>query len=117
MSRPPKESDPPEPRIQSRTPRRNAGGARTELTERLTIRAPGFETHGWTLNVSRGGLRAIVEEALSAGIVYEVLVGEAEPRRARLVWSQDESDGQIVGMMYLDTESGNPRSEELPSGA
>jgi len=91
-----------------RTPRRSSGGARTELTERVTIRAEEFETQGWTLNVSRGGLRAVVEERLSAGVEYEVVFGESQPpRRATLVWSQEERDGQIVGMKFVD-EAGVP---------
>ena len=91
------------------TPRRNAGGARSELTERVVIRGPGFETHGWTLNVSRGGLRAIVEERLNPGIDYEVLIGDqAAPKAATLAWSKDESDGQIVGMKYLEGEESLP---------
>ena len=48
--------------------RRIEGGSRREATERVCLRAPGFETTGWTLNISRGGLRAIVEERLAMGI-------------------------------------------------
>jgi hypothetical protein len=90
-----------------RAPRRHAGGARREASERVRLRADGFETHGWTLNVSRGGVRAIVEDALTEGIEYQLVVGDEElgkPRRAGVVWLQDESDGQIVGLKYLDGE-------------
>ena len=76
-----------------------------------------FETHGWTLNVSRGGIRAIVEDPLIQGMEYQLLVGgrgggdgEEEPavaRRASVVWLQDEADGQIVGLKYLDVEDGS----------
>lgn len=70
----------------------------------MTIRAPGFETKGWTLNVSRGGFRAIVEECLRPAEEYEVVFRDSQPpRRANLVWSRDEKDGQIVGMKYSDT--------------
>jgi hypothetical protein len=80
-----------------------------ELTERVTVRAPDFETTGWTLNVSRGGLRAVVEQPLRADVEYEVLFGEDPAvRRARLVWNKDASDGQIVGMQYLDGEESLP---------
>jgi hypothetical protein len=115
-SRPPKQSDPagPESHPQTRLPRRSTGGARKELTERVTIRSPGFETQGWTLNVSRGGFRAIVEEPLSAEIEYEIIFGESQPpRRATVVWSQEQNDGQIVGMKYLD-DGGAPPLDELP---
>lgn len=76
----------------------------------LRAAASGFETHGWTLNVSRGGIRAIVEDALSQGIEYDLVVGDEEtekPRRATVVWLQDEADGQIVGLKYLDGEDGS----------
>jgi hypothetical protein len=80
-----------------------------ELTERVTVRSPDFETTGWTLNVSRGGLRAVVEQPLRADVEYEVLLGEEQTaRRARVVWSKDASDGQIVGMQYLDGEEALP---------
>jgi hypothetical protein len=75
------------------------------------LRSEGFETHGWTLNVSRGGVRAVVEEALEPGIEYALVVGDEEteqPRRASVVWIRDESDGQIVGLKYLDSEGSVP---------
>jgi PilZ domain len=99
-----------EPDGLTRSPRRHSGGARHEASERVLLRAYGVETHGWTLNVSRGGVRAIVEDALSQGVEYEIVVGDeaaVPPRRARVVWLQDESDGQIVGLEYLDGEDGS----------
>lgn len=73
------------------------------------MRTTGFETHGWTLNVSRGGVRAIVEDPLIQGIEYQLIVGDEETvpaRRTSVVWLQDEADGQIVGLKYLDVEDG-----------
>lgn len=106
-----REKPPPSsPEQELRAPRRHAGGARREASERVLVRAPGFEAPGWTLNVSRGGVRAIFEEPLSQGIEYQVIVGDEEaatPRRAAVVWLQDESDGQIVGLKYLDVEDGS----------
>jgi len=93
-----------------RAPRRHAGGARFEASERVLLRSAGFETHGWTLNVSRGGIRAIVEDPLAQGSEYELTVGDEETavaRRACVVWLQDETDGQIVGLKYLDVEDGS----------
>ena len=107
-----------------RAPRRHSGGARREASERVLVRTPAvappddvavvdkpaFETRGWTLNVSRGGIRAIVEEPLAQGVEYQLLVGDEETapaRRATVVWLQDESDGQIVGLKYLDVEDGS----------
>lgn len=73
----------------------------------MLVRSTGFETHGWTLNVSRGGIRAIVEDPLVQGVEYQLTVGDEETcaaRRASVVWLQDETDGQIVGLKYLDVE-------------
>jgi len=100
------------PEFEVRAPRRHAGGARREASERVLVRSTGFETHGWTLNVSRGGIRAIVEDPLTQGVEYQLTVGggdeeTAAPRRASVVWLQDESDGQIVGLKYLDVEDGS----------
>jgi hypothetical protein len=102
-----REKPPANPESEVRAPRRHAGGARFEASERVLVRGVGFETHGWTLNVSRGGIRAIVEDALVQGLEYQLTVGDEETclaRRASVVWLQDESDGQIVGLKYLDVE-------------
>ena len=78
----------------------------------MTIRGPDFETHGWTLNVSRGGMRAIVEEPVKSGVEYWLLVGEDEgaARKVSIVWVQDEADGQIVGLRFLDVPG---RADEI----
>jgi len=95
------------PEHELRAPRRHAGGARHEASERVLVPSAAFETRGWTLNVSRGGVRAVVEEPLLQGAEYEVIVGDeasVAARRATVVWLQDESDGQIVGLKYADAE-------------
>jgi hypothetical protein len=94
--------------------RRATGGARREATDRVTLRGPGFETQGWTLNVSRGGMRAIVEEALESGGEYELIVGgeETSARKVAVVWVQDEADGQIVGVRFLDVDGSVPPEAE-----
>ena len=91
--------------------RRQSGGARIESSERVTLRASEQETSGWTLNVSRGGLRAVVEHPLDAALEYEVSVGDAAPRRARIAWSKGEADGQIVGLRFLDVDGSVPPEE------
>jgi hypothetical protein len=95
--------------------RRLVGGARREASERVVIRSKGFETQGWTLNVSRGGLRVVVEETLQQGVEYEVVVGDSNndaARAASVVWVKQAADGQIVGLQYLDSEGSFPPSEE-----
>ena len=106
-----REKPPANPELEIRAPRRHAGGARFEASERVLVRGNGFETHGWTLNVSRGGIRAIVEDPLVQGSEYQLTVGDEETapaRRASVVWLQDEADGQIVGLKYLDSEDSAP---------
>ena len=99
----------PPPSAEVHAHRRAAGGARREASERVTLRAPDFETHGWTLNVSRGGMRAVVEEPVKAGGEYELSIGETEPaRRVSIVWVRDEADGQIVGLRFLDVVGSVP---------
>ena len=88
------------------TPTRRLGGARREVSDRVTCAAPGAGDapllEGWALNLSRGGLRAILEEPVELGAEFSVAVGEAAPRPGRVVWIQEELDGAIVGVSFLD---------------
>lgn len=100
--------------------RRGIGGARHEASERVLLRREGYEAEGWTLNISRGGVRVVVEEPVVAGVDYQVAVGDAATRRARAVWVREEADGQIVGLQFLDLEgtaSGPPPSGSVPPPA
>ncbi len=95
--------------------RRYAGGARREASDRVAIRRPEGEADGWTLNVSRGGLRVVVEVPLRVGELVDVVVGSAEeapPRSARVVWVKDAADGQICGLQWLDTSGSIPPPDE-----
>jgi hypothetical protein len=99
--------------------RRYLGGARHEASERVFLRretdaGETWTAEGWTLNVSRGGLRVVLEEPVEVDQVVSVRVGSeasAEaPREGRVVWVQAEADGQIVGIEYLDTQGSQPPS-------
>jgi hypothetical protein len=72
------------------------------------IRNGGLEASGWTLNVSRGGIRAVLEQPLDPSLEYEVAVGETPARRACIAWAKAEADGQIVGLRFLDVEGSVP---------
>jgi hypothetical protein len=88
---------------------RRAAGPRKEATERVQLRGASFATTGWTLNVSRGGARLVLEESVELGAEYQIELGpESEPRDVRIVWAQDEADGQIVGVQFLDTDGSIP---------
>jgi len=75
----------------------------------------GGEISAWTLNVSRGGLRLIVEDPVVVGTAYEVIVGEGQPRQATVVWTREEADGQIAGLKFNDMEGGEVPSSTPPA--
>jgi hypothetical protein len=82
------------------------------------LRAPGFTTSGWTLNVSRGGVRLVVEDKVDVGREYEIAIGDEQTnvlRRGRVVWVQDEADGQIAGVQFVDIEGAVPPSAPAAS--
>jgi hypothetical protein len=80
------------------------GGARRGVTERVILRRDELSYEGWALNVSRGGVRLILEEQVSLGDEFEVTIGDVESsplvRRARVVWIQEERDGAVVGLEF-----------------
>jgi hypothetical protein len=87
--------------------RRYVGGARHEASERVVLHAPAGDSVGWALNVSRGGLRVVVEDGVVVGQEFEVAIGsdDAEDRnvrRGRVVWVRAEADGQIVGIEFVE---------------
>ncbi len=82
----------------------------------MLIRGSDVETTGWTLNVSRGGLRAVLEQPVDPALEYEVEVGDAPPRRACIAWSKGEADGQIVGLRFLDVDGSIPPEGSVPPG-
>lgn len=55
-------------------------------------------------------MRAIIEEPVKAGMEYELMVGDDDEsaRHVAVVWVQDEADGQIVGVRFLDAEGSVP---------
>jgi hypothetical protein len=99
--------------------RRGAGGARREISARLTLRSGTTEYDGWALNISRGGIRVVIEGRVHLGQVlavegYDADNMDAPARRARVVWSQDEPDGSVVGMEFLDADDSMPPPSVTP---
>ena len=76
----------------------------------------GREIEGWALNVSRGGLRAIVDEPIELGTEVEVSISEGPPRASRIVWIQEEPDGAIVGVEFLDGDGSVPPAPGSKTG-
>jgi len=88
---------------------RRSSGARSPVSEVVSFRAGDKVLGGWALNISRGGLRAAVEETVVVGSEWEVTVGDTnEPRRGRVVWVRSEKDGCIVGVSFLDADDATP---------
>ena len=101
------------------------GGARRELSARVTLKgASGQVLEGWALNVSRGGIRIILEEKVDLGGEFEVTFsgspvasgGGTDARDARdeenassspphnvgrIVWVQEEPDGVVAGIEFI----------------
>ncbi len=99
--------------------RRNLGGPRREATERVVLRigSSGDELPAWTLNISRGGIRLVVEDPVVVGGVYQVVVGDGAPRPATVVWTREEADGQIAGLKFEDVEGGEVPPSLMPHSA
>ena len=92
------------------------GGARREVTERVTMTTDEGKTlEGWALNVSRGGLRVILEEKVELGQKFDVTIGadDVVHRGSRVVWVQEEPDGVIVGLEFTGL-SGTHKSAPPP---
>lgn len=90
------------------------------MSERVNLLGPNFKLReGWALNVSRGGVRVIIEEPVELGEEYQVTIGGDESpqlnRRARVVWVQEERDGFIVGLEFLFS-SGEQEALPGPEG-
>jgi hypothetical protein len=84
------------------------GGARREVSARVTLKAPSGQVfEGWALNVSKGGVRVILEDKVELGTEFEVTLtsganGPASPAQTvgRIVWVQEEPDGVVAGIEF-----------------
>jgi hypothetical protein len=88
-------------------------GPRREVSERVLVkRLDETVLDGWALNISRGGLRAILEAHLDLAEELEVTVGQEDKspltRRGRVVWIQEESDGIVVGIEFVTASGTHP---------
>ena len=106
------------------------GGARQTVSDRVTFRGaagagvPPEERQGWALNVSRGGIRAILDDEsagkIELGQEYEIFVGDVETatgRQGRIVWLQEEPDGFVVGIEYIGLSGTHRAAAADASGA
>jgi hypothetical protein len=88
---------------------RRHGGARNPTSEAVVFRQGDRVIEGWALNLSRGGLRAVLEEQVDVGEEFEVTIGEqTEPRSSTVVWARLERGGAIVGVSFSDADGSVP---------
>ncbi len=77
----------------------------------------GTEHRGWALNVSRGGVRVILEENVPLGSEFLVTLSTgADPAtsfKGRVVWVQEEPDGVVCGIEVASFEDGAGGCVEL----
>lgn len=121
-------------------PKSRRGGVRQTVSDRVTFRSlAGVVREGWALNVSRGGIRAILDEdtaengaKVELGDEYLIFIGDQDGsprladqdgsprlagqrevsgagRKGRIVWLQEEPDGFVVGVEYA-SPSGTHRA-------
>ena len=95
---------------------RRTGGARLNSSQRVKLTRDEATLDGWVLNVSRGGIRIILEDPAAVGDVFMVFVGEdGEPeavrRQGRVVWVNEQPDGVVAGLEFTDRTS----SQSMPA--
>lgn len=73
-------------------------------------RDDGEEIRGWTLNISRGGLRALVDEPVGVGDHFDLSMGEnGQKRGGKVVWIKpDKGGGCIFGFAFDGATSAPP---------
>jgi hypothetical protein len=89
---------------------RRESGARRQHSVPVVFVRDGDELHGWALNQSPGGLRAVLDADVSVGDRFLLLVGDSSERRqARVVWVKpDSGGGAIVGLAFDGADSAPP---------
>lgn len=99
---------------------RREAGARHETSEPLVFYQGDRQIEGWALNISHGGLRAVIDERLAVGEELELVIGDNDVRRSvRVVWARAEKGGAIVGLAFLDGTPGSvppPPDDDEPAG-
>lgn len=94
------------------------------MSKRVLVYRGQDELDGWALNMSRGGVRIIIEDVLVAGEDIRISIGDEDDedyvvRNARIAWAREEPDGTIAGVEFSDDGGSAPPDEpdSSPSGA
>jgi hypothetical protein len=97
--------------------------ARREVSARVILkRKEGLPLDGWALNVSKGGVRVILEEKVALGEQFQIVLtaspASASPHHGRVVWVQEEPDGVVAGIEFCEgPESSPPKRRQNPGPA
>lgn len=91
---------------------RRASGARHPVSDPVRFSRDDRQLDGWALNVSGGGLRAIVDDEVQVDETFEVTLGEGPARPARVVWVREERGGSILGVAFTDVDEGAAPPDE-----
>ena len=104
-----------EPTDEDHAKMRRDGNARRAVSESVVFYANDKTVEGWALNISNGGLRAVLEgEGVAVGDELEVAVGDAARRAARVVWVRPSKGGAIVGFAFVGADSAPPPPPSMP---
>jgi hypothetical protein len=81
-------------------------GARREISDRVSMQSKSGNARtleGWALNMSRGGLRVVLEDDVGLGEEFDITIGQGDvpTKQGRIVWIQKEADGLICGIEFL----------------
>jgi hypothetical protein len=86
------------------------------VSHRVTLVRGSDELSGWALNLSRGGVRAVIDEHLVPGETVDVVIDEIAMRKpGKVAWVQVEPDGAIVGVAFDEPLTEAPPGVELES--
>jgi hypothetical protein len=95
-------------------------GARHEVSKRVTLKPvatshAGVALEGWALNMSRGGLRVILEEKVEPGDEFDIAFIDSPPatpeQRGCIVWVQEEHDGVVAGIAFKNPPAAGPNGK------
>jgi hypothetical protein len=111
---------------------RRQSGARHEISKRVAVKRLGAKggdgvpsLEGWALNISRGGLRVILEEKVEPGDDVEVALLDSSAdggpssgsvHVGRVVWVQEEHDGVVAGIAFANATPSSPPPPVAPTG-